>query len=176
MLKKDIEDTISKTMAFQNHDEARRPDNPKTLFDGKIPTLEKGIYRDASPMLQERFENYGRWVNATHGIWLSIQDMENLWCDDIEDSTVDRIKYHAECLKEDWPNHAYSLFKDNRLSLFAGSDIGNESIFLLWLDFEDEPELWVYDSNGESRYKNFNEYLIAYLNDDLSASEHSWRA
>ncbi|HIH9202559.1 TPA: hypothetical protein ACYUZM_005056, partial [Escherichia coli] len=107
---------------------------------------------------------------------LSIQDMENLWCDDIEDSTVDRIKYHAECLKEDWPNHAYSLFKDNRLSLFAGSDIGNESIFLLWLDFEDEPELWVYDSNGESRYKNFNEYLIAYLNDDLSASEHSWRA
>ena len=106
MLKKNIEDTISKTMAFQNHDEARRPDNPKTLFDGKIPTLEKGIYRDASPMLQERFENYGRWVNATHGIWLSIQDMENLWCDDIEDSTVDRIKYHAECLKEDWPNHA----------------------------------------------------------------------
>lgn len=43
MLKKNIEDTISKTMAFQNHDEARRPDNPKTLFDGKIPTLEKGI-------------------------------------------------------------------------------------------------------------------------------------
>ncbi|EDH5631774.1 hypothetical protein S483_000485 [Salmonella enterica subsp. salamae] len=126
-------------------------------------------------MLRERFEIYGRWENATHGNWLSIKDMEEVWVDDIQDEFINSIKFHAECLKKDWPNHAFGLFKDNRLSLFSGSEIGNEAIFLLWLDDEAEPELWVYDSNGESRYKNLDEYLIAYLNDDLSASTRSWR-
>jgi hypothetical protein len=45
---------------------------------------------------------------------------------------------------------------------------------LLWLDDEDEPELWVYDSNGESRYKDLAEYLKAYINDDLSAASKRW--
>ncbi|WP_094108310.1 hypothetical protein [Lonsdalea populi] len=152
------------------------PDSPEPIFQGRIPTLLKGIYRDASPMLIEYFNLYGRWGNATHGIWLSISDMEILWQDVIHDDLIDSIKFQAECLRDDWSNNAFGLFKNERLSLFAGSDIGNEAIFLLWLDDEVEPEFWVYDANGESRYKNFAEYLSAYMRDDISASTISWRA
>jgi hypothetical protein len=78
-------------------------------------------------------------------------------------------------LEEGWPNAAPVLFRPQRLSLFAASDLNYESIYLLWLEFEDEPELWVYDANGESRYKDLAEYLKAYLNDDLSAAGRHWK-
>ena len=77
--------------------------------------------------------------------------------------------------EENWPNEASALFRPERLSLFACSDLTNEKIYLLWLDFEDEPELWVYDANGESRYKDLAEYLTAYLADDVSAAGRAWR-
>ena len=71
---------------------------------------------------------------------------------------------------------ASTLFRPERLSLFAGSEYSNERIYLLWLDFEDEPELWVYDANGESRYHDLAAYLQAYLAEDVSAASISWRA
>ncbi|MCW4461239.1 hypothetical protein OK349_05930 [Sphingomonas sp. BT-65] len=77
---------------------------------------------------------------------------------------------------EGWPNDPYILFRPERLSLFAGSEYNYEKIYLLWLDFEDEPELWVYDANGESRYRDLACYLRAYLTDDVSAASISWRA
>lgn len=175
MINKNIQAVIAKKLSFNDYS-GFSPDSPELISVSKIPTLDKGVYRDISPMLKVRFETYGRWRNATHGNWLSISDMESLWQDDIQDDLIDSIKFQADCLRTDWPNHAFGLFKNIRLSLFAGSEIGNESIFLLWLDCAIEPEIWVYDSNGESRYKNLNDYLIAYLNDDLSASENSWRA
>lgn len=58
---------------------------------------------------------------------------------------------------------------------FAGSDYSYEMVFLLWLDSTVEPEVWVYDCNGESRYKDLNDYLNAYINDDVSACERSPR-
>jgi hypothetical protein len=141
----------------------------------RIPTLQPGFFRDASKMLSTRFQVIGRWVDATHGHWLDAQDMESLWADNIVDPMLNEIWQQHLAAKENWPNIASSLFLPERLSLFAGSDIGNEKVFLLWLDFVDEPEIWVYDSNGESRYKNFKEYLDAYIKDDISASANSWR-
>lgn len=73
-----------------------------------------------------------------------------------------------------WENNAGSIFQKSRLSLFAGSADINEHIYLLWLDHSDEPEIWVYDVNGESRYKNLYEYLQCYINDDLSHIGKSW--
>ncbi|WP_204524159.1 hypothetical protein [Corticimicrobacter populi] len=151
------------------------PADADQTFSGKIPSLMKGVYKDASPMLTARFARYGRWAHATHGHWLSVADMETLWQDDIQDELLDQIKFQAECLKTDWDNNVFGLFREDRLSLFAGSDIGNEAIFLLWLDGCDEPELWVYDANGESRYANLEVYLAAYLADDVSAANVSWR-
>ncbi|MCG8710684.1 hypothetical protein JHU04_003983 [Brenneria sp. 4F2] len=173
-MQKKINSVIEKKKKFDG-DLFILPHSPEKTLQGKIPTLMKDVYRDASPMLSARFRLYGRWENATHGNWLSMSDMAHLWAQPIQDEFIDLIKFQSECLRKDWSNNAFALFKEDRLSLFAGSDIGNEAIFLLWLDDEVEPEIWVYDANGESRYKNFNDYLVAYLNDDVSAATVSWR-
>ena len=141
----------------------------------QIPTLARHVYRTVSPMLRSRFEAFGRWRLATHGHWLSIGDMAALWGEpgDILLREIDEMRRAGE---SGWPNEASALFRPERLSLFAGSDVSNEKIYLFWLDFEDEPELWVYDSNGESRYRDLAAYLQAFLDDDVSAAERSWRA
>ncbi|MGI4796007.1 MAG: hypothetical protein ACRYG8_18465 [Janthinobacterium lividum] len=149
---------------------------PSSPMTKGLPTLRRGVYQDCSPMLSERYSIFGRWEHATHGHWLSVTDMEKLWEDRIDDEFLTRIKISRVACEENWANDAAALFKPERLSLFSCDDNGNERIYILWLDSEDEPELWVYDSNGESRYKNLEKYLEAYLDDDLSAHEKSWRA
>jgi hypothetical protein len=134
----------------------------------KIPTLENNYYRDISPMLKERYSILSYWRNATHGNWLSIEEMKMLW---LNHSTpyINQLKNQIKAFSENWSNDASSLFKDNRISVFAIDDNGNEHIYLIWFDDVEEPELWVYDSNGMARYKNLKTYLEAYLSDDLSA-------
>ncbi|MGC7560107.1 hypothetical protein [Pasteurella sp. PK-2025] len=140
----------------------------------KIPTLEKNVYRIATPMLQTRFKLLDHLIDATHGDWLSISEMEMLWDDSISDHRIQQIKNIFLSHINNWENNAGSLFKADRLSLFAGSAYSNEHIYLLWLDGYDEPELWVYDANGEARYKNLDEYLISYIKDDLSQYDKKW--
>lgn len=133
-----------------------------------IPTLQTGIYRRISPMLRERYNNFGSWENATHGDWLSIDDMKELWKEK-PTSYIENIKHQLHSCSQNWPNDACSLFKDNRISVFAADVNSFERIYIVWLDEVDEPEIWVYDSNGMARYKNLMCYLEAYLEDDLSA-------
>ncbi|END3794343.1 hypothetical protein OM226_11655 [Escherichia albertii] len=152
------------------------PESASPAFDGQIPTLKNGVWQKASPMLQARFAHCGCWLSATHGSWLSISDMEMLWQEHIENTFLNEIKMNAEASRDNWDNHVWGLFHSNRLSLFAGSDFSYEMVFLLWLDSSVEPEVWVYDCNGESRYKDFDDYLKAYLCDDVSACSRSWRA
>lgn len=174
-----IEDKIhaasSKRRSYGGIKSMPAPEEATALGQG-VPTLKAGVYREFSPMLRKRFEMHGRWERATHATWLSLGDMESLLQEDAEDQLRAAFKIQAAALKEDWPNHATSLFKEERLSLFALSDLNSESIVLLWLDFEPEPEVWVYDANGESRYKNLEVYLDGYLADDVSAARRSWRA
>lgn len=175
MLLENINRVIQKRCSLAGPHSRSEPEKAESLGEG-IPTLATGIFRKTSPMLLVRFENFGRWKNATHGDWLSIRDMETLWQVDLKDERLNAIRLQALAMKDNWPNHVYGLFREERLSLFAGDGHGNESIYLVWLDFEDEPEIWVYDSNGESRYKDLNEYLACYLSDDVSAAQRSWRA
>ncbi|WP_200912550.1 hypothetical protein [Sphingomonas sp. Leaf242] len=148
--------------------------NPEPFVD-QVPTLAKGVCRPVSPMLRARFQAFGRWRLATHGHWLSSADMVALW-DEPADPLLREIREMREAAEENWPNDASALFRPERLSLFAGNDVSNDKIYLLWLDCADEPELWVYDSNGEGRYSDLAAYLTAYLCDDLTAFERSWRA
>jgi hypothetical protein len=174
MVKELIEQVVEKIRSLRTPSADLRFFSSVPLNKG-IPTLKTGIFRPSSPELKERFQLFGRWQKATHGHWLRLDDMEALWKDSIGDILLNGIRESQQAAEENWPNDASALFKPERLSLFAGSDITNERIYLLWLDFEDEPELWVYDSNGESRYKDLAEYLKAYLNDDVSAAERCWR-
>ncbi len=132
----------------------------------KIPTLRNGYYRDMSPMLKERYSILGYWRNATHGNWLSLDEMEMLWLDST-DPYIIQLQNQIKAFSEHWPNDANSLFKDNHISIFAIDDNGNEHIYMIWLDCIDEPEFWVYDSNGITRYKDIKTYLEAYLSDEF---------
>jgi hypothetical protein len=139
----------------------------------QIPTLKPDFYRKISPMLKERFDIMSYWKNATHGDWLSINEMNLLWRDTI-DSHVIQLKNQLKAFSENWINDAISLFKEERISIFAIEENGNERIYLVWFDDVVEPEFWVYDSNGMARYENLECYLNAYLSDDLSAYENNW--
>ena len=166
---------IAKKLACGGARPTPSPEPAQPLGKG-VPTMKPGVHRKFSPMLRARFERHGRWERATHGTWLSLADMEALWSDDLADRFLSEVRLQVDALKEDWPNHALALFKEERLSLFAASDLNNEAMLLLWLDFEAEPEVWVYDADGESRYRNLEAYLDAYLADDVSAAQRSWRA
>jgi hypothetical protein len=178
MIKNLIEAAFAQTAKYwETAEEALRPKMwPPTPFSQGIPTLAPDVFRPSSPMLEERFQLFGRWTTASHGHWLSTSDMETLWSDRGADPFVESIKQMQVASAEGWPNDASALFRPERLSLFAGSEYNNERIYLLWLDFEDEPELWVYDTNGESRYRDLASYLQAYLAEDVSAASRSWRA
>lgn len=142
----------------------------------RIPTLKPNVYREMTDQLRKRFELLGRWEQATHGVWLSLDDMEELWQSKHSDPVIEQIVAIAGFGSDDWPNEASNMFKLERLSVFAASDLNYHKIYLLWLDEVSEPELWVYDSNGESRYPDLRSYLQAYVDGDLSASSRSWRA
>ena len=43
-------------------------------FHKGVPTLEKGVYRNVSPMLKIRYGAFGKWINATHGDWLDTKE------------------------------------------------------------------------------------------------------
>ncbi len=145
-------------------------------FDNGVPTLELGKYRKPSRQIHERFELFGRWEWATHGHWLGTNDLQALWNESAEeDQFISRIRFQSLGIEANWTNSAPALFRPDRLSLFAASDVNYESVFLLWLDCEEEPEVWVYDSNGESRYKDLAHYLQAYLDDDVSAAQRHWK-
>ena len=172
-----IQQCFEKKQAFRRAaPPARQPvmAAPEAFARG-VPTLKGTGYREVSPMLAERYRMLGRWTNATHGHWLGISDMEAIRQPDIADPVLQVVKQQQVSAEENWPNEASALFQADRLSLFAGSDLGNEKIYLLWVDCAEEPELWVYDANGESRYKDLSLYLAAYLADDVSAANAATR-
>ena len=148
--------------------------NPPDLSISKIPTLQPNIYREFSPLLKIRYEMFSSWILATHGNWLSLNEMQELWKDDDNSEYITNIKEQLLASKEWWGNDATALFKDERISIFASEEFGNERIYLIWFDDIDEPELWVYDVNGEARYENIEHYLKAYLNDDLENYSKPW--
>ena len=53
-----------------------------------MPTLEKGVYRNVSPMLKIRYGAFGKWINATHGDWLDTKEMESPWNEDEKDERL----------------------------------------------------------------------------------------
>jgi len=137
----------------------------------QIPTFEKGIYKKFSPMLKERFDILGAWEDSTHGDWLSLSEMENLWDENITDDRLRDIKINLISNQNNWDNDALSLFKNNRISVFAASAYTNERVFIVWLDAVIEPELWVYDTNGFSMFQNLEKYFDAYIDDEVVTTE-----
>ena len=155
----------------QEMDETASAPTPAEAFD-QIATLQAGVYRPLSTQVRERFAQFGAWPEATHADWLSLADITALW--EPKDATALARQKNLAVLSKNWPNDATALFKADRISVFALGQEGTERIYLLWFDCMDEPELWVYDTNGEAHYRDLQSYLEAYLADDLSAYEEHW--
>lgn len=148
---------------------------PGIQFSKGIPTLKKDYFRPLSPMLKLRFEQLGGWEDSTHGDWLDTAEMELFWAEHIADERLNGIVRNVNSSIGNWQNDAAALFNPERISVFAGSHYTYERIYLVWFDGLEEPELWVYDTNGEARYKDLLSYLISYINDDLSAFYNKWK-
>jgi hypothetical protein len=101
--------------------------------------------------------------------------MERLWTPGSQDDWTKGIYLSRIAAEENWGNDAAALFRADRLTLFAGHADTNERIYLLWLDWTEEPELWVYDSNGELRFVDLHEYLTVYVTDDTRHYSRPWR-
>lgn len=129
-----------------------------------VPTLQVNTYQPISPMLKERFKLINNWEDATHADWLSIDEMEQLWENKpISNQRMKGIKLSLDSHIENWENNLGSYAPYEQLSLFAGSAYTYEHIYLFWGNKNIEPELWVYDVNGETRFDNLDEYLIDFL-------------
>lgn len=139
-----------------------------------IPTLDPSVQRAATPMLRKRFAFCGAWELATHGDWLSIDEIEALTRGDMTDERLCGIDANRKASTLGWMNDAGGLFLPSRLTYFAGTRNSYERVYLLWLDDKAEPEVWAYDTNGEARYVNLDAYLTAYLADDFAAYDARW--
>ena len=148
---------------------------PPSNFIRGIPTLKKGYYRKVSPMLKERFISIGSWIDSTHGDWLDIHEMELFWNEPIKNERMSEIISNVRSSINNWEDDAGSLFAENRVTVFAASQFTFERVYLIWFDSTIEPEIWVYDSNGESRYKDLASYLKSFIKDDVSASNKKWK-
>jgi len=88
-------------------------------FHKGVPTLEKGVYRNVSPMLKIRYGAFGKWINATHGDWLDTKEMESPWNEDEKDERLIGIVRDIKASKDYWEDHATGLFAPNRISIFC---------------------------------------------------------
>lgn len=148
---------------------------PESEELSRIPTLEQGTYRALSPQLKARFARLGAWHDATHGDWLSPSEMEKLVAGNLDTPRLKGIKANLDAAAEHWPNDVASLLRPERLSYFAASEFTPERIYLVWFDGHEEPELCVYDVNGEHRYRDLHSYLVAHLSDDEEEVDQTWK-
>lgn len=169
-----IDRAVDRRSGFSPNRRSPRASPPTALGPG-VPTLAAGVYRKFSPQLKSRFEHVGRWQSATHGDWLGLDDMEHLWIAESDDDWTKRINLSRIAAEENWGNDAAALFRPDRLTLFACHTDSNERIYLLWLDCTEEPELWVYDANGELRFLDLLEYLTIYVTGDTLLYSRPWR-
>ncbi|SHG91583.1 hypothetical protein SAMN04488522_108229 [Pedobacter caeni] len=167
-----IEEALEKVLDELSDDSSPKP---VVSFEKGIPTLKAGYFRPLSPMLKSRFEKLGGWEESTHGDWLDPAEMECFWESQIVDERLNEIVQQVKAAADHWQNDAGSLFSLHRISVFAASRYTYERIYLVWFDETEEPELWVYDVNGEARYKDLLSYLESYIKDDLSAFLNKWK-
>ena len=143
--------------------------NSNSFLEVDVPTLKPDHYRKASPQIISLYNRIESWADSTHGDWLSLEEMRCLWPDACADERIAAVKGNIISAANNWPDDAYSLYKDDRITLFAGSAYTNERVYLIWFDSKIEPEVWVYDVNGFARYISMECYLQAFVDDDMAA-------
>lgn len=119
-----------------------------------VPTLTKGIFQSASPMLTARLEFAGRWENAYAGLtFLSISDMGEIFGDEkVQRQIQNRITFDKKSV--------VSLHARSDISIFAIDTVEQNEIYMLW-GISPEPRIFAYLGYDKYEYKNILEFLLA---------------
>jgi hypothetical protein len=128
-------------------------DKPTSIGKG-IPTLQKNVYRQPTPMIRERFKYAGRWENPfVANTWLSVSDMKSLWTDE-------RAQENVQILRDYWENSAPALHSNKELSMFGMGPDDSDQLYLVWHhDKKREPNVVWYRAQREDWYENLQEYV-----------------
>jgi hypothetical protein len=119
-----------------------------------VPTLERGVYGELTPMLEARFKYAGAWTNAALShTWLGIRQME-------EARTDKAILNQIMVRKKNWPGSAPEKFPKSRLSLFGIDREEYEETYLVWEDdLTKEPAVYVYPGHEERIFPHLDDYI-----------------
>lgn len=124
-----------------------------------LPTFDKSVCRNLSPMLIDRFLYAGLWKSG-RDCWLGYNDIIHLIRND------DVVSVHFS-LREEWEGSAPMRFSDDRLSLFGITEgVPENLIYLVWTDICIEPEIWSYKNYMCNKFDNLEEFLTFVLKRD----------
>ena len=118
----------------------------------ELPTFDRKISRQLSPMLKARFDYAGSWRMGQE-IWLSATEMP---------SYLKRraVRQCHRALRDQWEGSAPMVFSDRCLSLFGVTEyVPEDLVYLAWREKEREPEVWVYEGMESHNFANLEEYL-----------------
>ncbi|MDO1517274.1 MULTISPECIES: hypothetical protein [unclassified Neisseria] len=117
-----------------------------------MPTLAKGIEKILSPLLVERFQFAGNWMDIGEQ-FLGIEELKKL-------IASKNFQKWLRSMRENWEGSAPNLYQDDQLSVFSIIDKNNGNYSLLvWIENETEPEVWRYFGQSEQKFKNLTTYF-----------------
>lgn len=124
---------------------------PEPLTD--VPALDMGVRKKLTPMLRDRFEFAGEWVNAVAAqTWLSLSRMAAILKKrSVRQQIARRTKY--------WSSSIVAKTPKDSLSLFAIDEVEQEESYLVW-GKRKEPGIVAYTCNDEKFFASLKAYLI----------------
>jgi len=130
------------------------------LGNDTISTLEKGMYRKLSPMLKERYNYAGKWIDATAGItWLSLEEINNF-----HDNVL--LQRQVDTRINNWKDTIFDKFNRGQISLFGVWADEYHEIYLVWVDDSVEPVVYEFRSYYEKIFENLDSYIEYWLDTD----------
>lgn len=120
---------------------------------GKIATLEKGEFREITPMLQSRFQFAGKWVNAAFGIsFLDINEINTVFGNE---DYIEQINVRID----NWDDSVFDRYEHGQITIIGIDQEEYDEIYLVWKDDSSEPGVCVYLDDDEMIFNDFNHFL-----------------
>lgn len=120
-----------------------------------------GKNRTLSPMLKERFDFCGKWINANlDQNWLSVSEIDDIGGNSIAQKWI--------LLRIDNWHHCppANVSKDD-VALFGFNPHEPEETYIVWRDGRLEPEVWRFFGSDYKKFSNINRFLEYLLGDRL---------
>lgn len=122
-----------------------------------VPTLSRGDYVHASPMLAERFKFADSWLGPAALRFYSVHDMARAWASESE--------LHAKiaCRRDYWEGALMATLPAKRVTLLAANDQDSDEVYLLWDEGRAEPRVVAYFGHSEEESVDLREFLLEFV-------------